>query len=76
MSDLMTTCKILQRLFLISSQFCKFRLMTNNPLKVKGLADNGIQVVQRKAHITGISSINQRYLDTKRQRMGHILDID
>lgn len=54
----------------------KVRLMTNNPLKVKGLADNGIQVVQRKAHITGISPINQRYLDTKRQRMGHILDID
>jgi len=48
----------------------------NNPLKVKGLADNGIQVVQRKAHITGISPINLRYLDTKRHRMDHILDID
>jgi len=48
----------------------------NNPLKVKGLADNGIQVVQRKAHITGISPFDLRYLDTKRHRMGHILDID
>ena len=54
----------------------KVRLMTNNPLKVRGLANNGIQVVQRKSHITGISPINQRYLDTKRHRMGHILDID
>ena len=52
------------------------RLLTNNPLKVRGLVDNGVEVVRRKPHITGVSAANQEYLKTKSARMGHILDID
>ena len=52
------------------------RLLTNNPLKVRGLVDNGVEVVRRKPHITGVSAANQEYLKTKSERMGHILDID
>tara|TARA_Y100000287_G_scaffold107574_1_gene86222 strand:+ start:355 stop:969 length:615 start_codon:yes stop_codon:yes gene_type:complete len=53
----------------------KVRLMTNNPLKIKGLRDNGIEVDRRVEHITGVSLENINYLSTKGKRMGHILDI-
>ena len=49
------------------------RLLTNNPLKVRGLEDNGVEVTRRKPHITGVSPYNERYLLTKSERMGHIL---
>ena len=52
------------------------RLLTNNPLKVRGLVDNGVEVVRRKPHIAGVSEANEEYLRTKSARMGHILDID
>ena len=51
----------------------KVSLMTNNPLKVKGLQDNGIMVVNRIEHIQGRGVLNQNYLATKAKRMGHIL---
>ena len=51
------------------------RLMTNNPLKIHGLRENGIEVVKRVEHITGVSIENLNYLSTKGKRMGHILDI-
>ncbi|MGY8645303.1 MAG: GTP cyclohydrolase II [Candidatus Poseidoniales archaeon] len=54
----------------------KVRLMTNNPLKVEGLRNNGIQVSDRVTHISGICASNRNYLNTKRARMGHLLDIE
>ena len=48
-------------------------LMTNNPLKIQGLLDNGITVVNRIEHIEGIGEFNNNYLATKANRMGHIL---
>ncbi len=48
-------------------------LMTNNPLKIQGLLDNDIAVVNRIEHIEGIGQFNQNYLSTKAMRMGHIL---
>tara|TARA_B110000444_G_scaffold261232_1_gene311973 strand:- start:9671 stop:10288 length:618 start_codon:yes stop_codon:yes gene_type:complete len=51
----------------------KVSLMTNNPLKIKGLQDNGITVVNRIEHIQGRGVLNQNYLSTKAKRMGHIL---
>ena len=53
----------------------KVRLMTNNPLKIQGLRDNGIEVDRRVEHIIGVSIENINYLSTKGKRMGHILDI-
>jgi len=54
----------------------KVRLMTNNPLKVEGLRNNGILVSDRVSHISGICASNKNYLNTKRARMGHLLDIE
>ncbi|RPG72611.1 MAG: GTP cyclohydrolase II [Euryarchaeota archaeon TMED248] len=48
-------------------------LLTNNPLKIQGLLDNGIAVVNRIEHIEGRGVFNQNYLATKAKRMGHIL---
>ena len=54
----------------------KIRLMTNNPLKINGLIDNGITVESRVEHVAGISNFNSEYLATKGTRMGHLLDLD
>ena len=47
-------------------------LMTNNPLKVAGLAAHGLSVA-RVAHAMAPNSHNSGYLDTKRDRQGHLL---
>ena len=51
----------------------KIRLMTNNPLKIKGMVENGISIENRIEHIEGRGSHNEGYLLTKAKRMGHIL---
>jgi len=54
----------------------RVRLLTNNSVKVTGLCDNGIDVVERIPLITTPSADNLRYLWTKQARMGHQLDAD
>ena len=51
----------------------KIRLLTNNPLKVEALERLGIEVVEQCRTVTEPSEHNQRYLDTKRDRMAHKL---
>ena len=50
------------------------RLMTNNPLKINALNEVGIEVVERVPVIVTPREENKRYLDTKRDSMGHMLD--
>ncbi len=52
----------------------KMRLLTNNPAKRAGLEAYGLEVVERLAIETEANPFNIRYLDTKRRRMGHLLD--
>jgi len=52
----------------------KMRLITNNPAKRAGLEAYGLEVVERVAIETEPNEHNIRYLDTKRRRMGHLLD--
>jgi GTP cyclohydrolase II len=47
------------------------RLMTNNPLKVRGLEEAGVTVVDRVSHWVGENQHNAGYLAVKRQKMGH-----
>ena len=49
------------------------RLMTNNPAKVAALEEVGIPVVERVPHQLPPNPHNARYLDTKRDRTGHLL---
>lgn len=51
----------------------KVRLLTNNPEKVSSLQEYGIEVTDRIAIETAINKHNKFYLETKQQKMGHIL---
>lgn len=48
-------------------------LMTNNPLKVNGLKNGGMEVSERLDHYTEAPTHAAYYLQTKRDRMGHLL---
>jgi GTP cyclohydrolase II len=49
------------------------RLITNNPEKVEALEAAGIAVVERISALVPESDENVRYLETKREKMGHLV---
>jgi GTP cyclohydrolase II len=51
----------------------KIRLLSNNPDKVKQLESAGIRVVERVPCQPRISRISRTYLQTKKRKMGHLL---
>ncbi|MCL4539630.1 MAG: bifunctional 3,4-dihydroxy-2-butanone-4-phosphate synthase/GTP cyclohydrolase II [Bacteroidetes bacterium] len=54
----------------------KMRLMTNNPKKIVGLEGYGLEIVERVPIEIEPNEENQKYLETKRDKLGHlILDI-
>jgi 3,4-dihydroxy 2-butanone 4-phosphate synthase/GTP cyclohydrolase II len=50
------------------------RLLTNNPTKRAGLEGYGLEIVERVAIESEANSENLRYLQTKREKLGHILE--
>jgi len=52
------------------------RLLTNNPAKVSGLAACGVEVSERVPLPPSVTPFNLRYLRTKRDRLGHAIDLD
>ena len=52
----------------------KIRLLTNNPTKRHGLSAYGLEVVERVPVIAEPNPHNVRYLATKREKMGHLLE--
>jgi 3,4-dihydroxy 2-butanone 4-phosphate synthase/GTP cyclohydrolase II len=52
----------------------KIRLLTNNPKKVIGLEGYGLEVVETVPIIIKPNQYNKRYLETKKEKMGHKLD--
>ena len=52
----------------------KMKLLTNNPTKRVGLEGFGLEVVERVPIIAPHTEENTKYMETKRERMGHILD--
>jgi GTP cyclohydrolase II len=52
----------------------KIRLLSNNPEKVRQLEQSGIRVVQRVACQPRVSKISRAYLQTKKNKMGHLLE--
>jgi 3,4-dihydroxy 2-butanone 4-phosphate synthase/GTP cyclohydrolase II len=52
----------------------KMRLLTNNPTKRVGLASFGLEIVERVPIVVEPNEVNRRYLETKKQKMGHLLD--
>lgn len=50
------------------------RLLTNNPRKIVGLEGYGLRVVERVPIAISPQPENAKYLDTKREKLGHLLD--
>jgi 3,4-dihydroxy 2-butanone 4-phosphate synthase/GTP cyclohydrolase II len=51
----------------------KVRLLTNNTDKVAQLRELGLDVIEQVPLIVGVGPNNHQYLETKRDRMGHII---
>src|SRR5229473_4244496 len=54
----------------------RVRLLTNNPRKVRALSDAGIEVVARLPCEVGPTVHSLPYLQTKKQKMGHALNLE
>ncbi len=54
----------------------KLRLMTNNPRKIVGLEGYGLQVVERIPIVMPSNPISAKYMQTKKDKFGHILDAE
>ncbi|WP_279164566.1 bifunctional 3,4-dihydroxy-2-butanone-4-phosphate synthase/GTP cyclohydrolase II [Thermus scotoductus] len=52
----------------------KMRLLTNNPRKVKALSGFGIEIVERIPLRAGDNPHNERYLQAKKEKLGHWMD--
>ena len=52
----------------------KMRILTNNPSKYGGLQGYNLEIVERVPLISDSNPENVRYLQTKEERMGHLMD--
>ncbi|MEM8593459.1 MAG: GTP cyclohydrolase II RibA, partial [Pseudomonadota bacterium] len=55
-------------------QVTRIKLMTNNPKKIESIRELGIDIVERVEHQLGENPHNVEYLNTKVEKMGHLLD--
>ncbi|HRU19621.1 MAG TPA: GTP cyclohydrolase II, partial [Kiritimatiellia bacterium] len=53
--------------------FKRIRLMTNNPKKLIGLQGYGLEIVERVPVVFEPGTHNRRYLETKKNKMGHLI---
>ncbi len=54
----------------------KVRLMTNNPNKVKGISKYDIKVVERVPIEMNPNPLNRKYLQTKKEKLGHLIGLE
>lgn len=59
---------------LVDLGLSKIRLLTNNPMKIVGLKEGfGLEIVERLPLEVEPHAANRKYLETKRDKMGHLL---
>jgi 3,4-dihydroxy 2-butanone 4-phosphate synthase/GTP cyclohydrolase II len=51
------------------------RMLTNNPKKVIGLEGYGLKVVEQLPIVCEPNPFNLHYLETKKEKLGHLLDL-
>jgi 3,4-dihydroxy 2-butanone 4-phosphate synthase/GTP cyclohydrolase II len=51
----------------------KVRLLTNNPRKIVGLDGYGLEIVSRETIEIPANVKNKQYLETKRDKLGHLI---
>jgi len=61
---------------LVALGVSKMRLMTNNPKKMVGLEGYGLEVTERVHIEVDSCEVNKHYLETKRDKMDHLLKVD
>jgi 3,4-dihydroxy 2-butanone 4-phosphate synthase/GTP cyclohydrolase II len=54
----------------------KIRLMTNNPKKMVGLQGYGLKIVEQVSIEVESNEYNRGYLECKKLKMGHLLNLD
>ena len=54
----------------------KVRVISNNPGKLRALEEAGLEIVERVPIEVAPSEPAARYLQTKREKLGHLLDVD
>ena len=55
--------------------YTKFKLITNNPTKIVALNGYGLEVVDRVALKTPLNKYNEKYIQTKVDKMEHLIDL-
>jgi len=55
---------------------CHVRVISNNPLKIKALEEAGLKIVERVSIQVDAEESAARYLRTKKEKMGHLLDFN
>ncbi len=51
----------------------KMKLLTNNPKKIIGLEGFGLEIVDRVAIEFATNNVNEKYMETKRDKLGHLI---
>src|SRR5882672_9357789 len=55
---------------------CKVRVISNNPGKLQALKDAGLEIVERVSIEVESSAPAEKYLRTKKEKMGHLLELN
>jgi 3,4-dihydroxy 2-butanone 4-phosphate synthase/GTP cyclohydrolase II len=58
---------------LVDLGLSSIRLITNNPRKIIGLEGYGLKVTERVSSTVAPTKYNVKYLETKRDKLGHLL---
>src|SRR3989475_3238667 len=55
---------------------CQVRVISNNPLKLQALEEAGLKIVQRVSIQVDSRESSSKYLRTKKEKLGHLLDFN
>ena len=55
---------------------CNVKVISNNPLKLQALEDAGLKIVERVSIEVNSAESAAHYLRTKKEKMGHLLDLN